>query len=364
MEGENVYRKAIIILSVALLAGCWDERLYKNSSVVSLAGIEGTMGEYKGYYAYPKTIDKQSQIMLIEAKGISPRDVRNNADMKVEQTLDLSELATLLISIDTVKEPLYDLLDIYFRDPQNPISIKVALTEGSVKPFVELTKEVTDNAGGYYERFIESTEKNTIYPKLNLQMIGSTLFDNAKDIAVPYIKMDEEEHSAEAAGVALFSGQVFTGKILNPKQSFYMLLLMDKASQHARIEYMLKLNGEDVPVTSEVIHLKRKWIINEEMKKITMDFKIDLEIEEFSKDHLYKEETFKTIEDMFQQRIQADFEEVLNILQEEKSDTLGIGRYIRAHHPKFFQQDWREQFASLTIEPKVKVTIIRTGILR
>ncbi len=364
MEGERVYRKGIILLLIVFLAGCWDERLYKNSSVVSLVGVEGKVGEYKGYYAYPKLIDDKSKIMVIEAEGISPRDIRNKADMKVEQTLDLSELATLLISSDTVKEPLYDILDIYFRDPQNPISIKVALTEGDVKPFIELTKEVTDNAGGYYQRFIESTEKNTIYPKLDLQMIGSTLFDDAIDISIPYIKMNKEKNIADAAGVALFSGQLFTGKILNPKQSLSMLLLMDEASQHARIEYMMNLNDKDIPVTSEVIHLKRKWTIYEEMKKITMDYKIDLEIDEFSQDHLYKKDILKTLEENFQQRIQADFEEVLQILQEQKSDTLGIGRYIRAYHPKMFKDDWHEQFASLTLEPKVKVSIIRTGILR
>ena len=67
---------------------------------------------------------------MIEADGISPRDVRNQANLKVEQTIDLSELSTILVSDQTVREPLYDILDIYFRNPQNPISIKIAVTEG------------------------------------------------------------------------------------------------------------------------------------------------------------------------------------------------------------------------------------------
>lgn len=139
-----MYRKGImLLLSMLLLAGCWDERLYKNASVVTLVGVDGYIGAYKGYYAYPNTAAQQNEV--IEADGISPRDVRNQANLKVEQTLDLSELSTILVSDQTVREPLYDILDIYFRDPQNPISIKIAVTEGDVKPFIELTKDL---AGG------------------------------------------------------------------------------------------------------------------------------------------------------------------------------------------------------------------------
>ncbi|MCT6818573.1 MAG: Ger(x)C family spore germination protein, partial [Lysinibacillus fusiformis] len=171
-----MFRKGIImVLSMLLLAGCWDERLYKNSSVVTLVGIEGYVGAYKGYYAYPTSMTQETEI--IEAEGLSPREVRTNANLKVEQTLDLSELSTILISDRTARESIYELLDIYFRDPQNPISIKIALTDGDVKPFVDLTKDLAGSAGSYYQRFIESSEDNTYFPKIDLQVVGSMLLD-------------------------------------------------------------------------------------------------------------------------------------------------------------------------------------------
>ncbi len=364
MEGEKVYRKGILVLVVVLLAGCWDERLYKNSSVVTLVGVDGTIGDYTGYYAYPKTTANQNEIMIIESTGLSPRDVRNKTNLKIEQTLDLSELSAILVSNDTVKAPLYDILDIYFRDPQNPITIKIAITEGEVKPYMEITKNLADSAGGYYQRFIESSEENTIYPKLDLQTVGSMLFDNAIDIALPYIKMNEEENRAEAAGVALFSGQTFTGKVLDPKQSLIMLLLMKQASKQARLTYMWHLDGNEIPVTSEVIHVKRKWTVNEQLKTIKMDYTIEIEVDEFSHDKLYKDYILDDVQTMIQNKVQADFEEVLKILQEQKSDTLGIGRHIRSYHPKMFKEDWHEQFVTLSLEPKVKVKVIRTGVLR
>ncbi|QSB09395.1 Ger(x)C family spore germination protein [Lysinibacillus fusiformis] len=358
-----MFRKgSIIILSIVLVAGCWDERLYKNASVVTLVGVEGYVGDYKGYYAYPNTTTQQNEV--IEADGISPRDVRTNANLKVEQTLDLSELSTILIADYTVRKPIYDVLDIYFRDPKNPISIKVAITEGDVKPYIDLTKDLAGSAGSYYERFIESTEENTFFPKLDLQTIGSMLFEQTVDIVLPYFQLSEDKQHAVVAGLALFSGQTFTGTVLTPKQSLIMLILMNQSNKQARMSYMWKHDGKEMPITANVIHIKRKWAVNEELRRITMDYQVEVEIEEFAQDHLYKDPIFKDVQQMIQEHVQAEFEEVIRILQNQKSDTLGIGRYIRAYHPKMFKEDWHAEYASLQLVPSVQVKIIRTGVLR
>ncbi|KPN97151.1 Ger(x)C family spore germination protein [Lysinibacillus sp. ZYM-1] len=358
-----MYRKELmIVMAVLLLAGCWDERLYKNSSVVTLVGIEGYVGAYRGYYAYPTTAAQETEI--IEAEGISPREVRTKANLKVEQTLDLSELSTILVSDQTAREPIYDLLDIYFRNPQNPISIKMAITEGDVKPFVDLTKNIASSAGGYYQRFIESSEDNTYFPKIDLQAVGSMLFDQTIDIALPYFQLSEDKKHAVASGLALFSGPTYTGTVLSPAQSLMMLLLMNQNSKAARMSYLWKNDGKVNPITVDVLKVKRKWTVNEELRTIDMAYTIEVEVEEFANDHLYKKEIFQDVQQMIEEKVQAEFEDVLRILQNQKSDTLGIGRHIRAYHPKMFKGDWHAEFASLLLKPKVQVKIIRTGVLR
>ncbi|MGE7794149.1 Ger(x)C family spore germination protein [Lysinibacillus fusiformis] len=358
-----MFRKGIImVLSMLLLAGCWDERLYKNSSVVTLVGIEGYVGAYKGYYAYPTSMTQETEI--IEAEGLSPREVRTNANLKVEQTLDLSELSTILISDRTARESIYELLDIYFRDPQNPISIKIALTDGDVKPFVDLTKDLAGSAGSYYLRFIESSEDNTYFPKIDLQVVGSMLLDQTIDIALPYFQLSEDKKHAVAGGLAIFSGRSFTGTVLTPSQSLTMLLLMNQKSKAARMSYLWQNDGKVNPITVDVLKVRRKWTVNEELRTIDMSYTIDVEVEEFPHDHLYKDEIFQDVQQMIEEKMQAEFEEVLRILQNKKSDTLGIGRHIRAYHPNMFKEDWHTEFSSLLLKPKVEVKIIRTGVLR
>lgn len=362
-----MFKRVFIVIAVStLLVGCWDERLYKNLSVVSLAGIDGHIGDLKGYYAYPTTPNDPTKYVVIEGSGTSARDVRNHADLKVEQTLDLSELSTLLINQDSATTPLYDYLDIYFRNPQSPITAKVALTDGSVKEFVDIGHQLPSDVGEYYQRFIESFERNSIFPKMTLQKVCLLILEKGKDLVLPYLNKDKKRGTPIAAGLALFKEQVFTGTVLDPKESLLLTLLMGEKGTNARISYMWEKEGKKLPVSLDVIRVKKKWKIEERGTTATVHFKYNLNvnIEEYPHDRLYKNIVRKDVEKFLTKKVQEDVEGVLKKLQDAQSDPLGVGLKVRAFHPKVWDKNWGEKFAQLTLKPEMKVTIERTGILQ
>jgi hypothetical protein len=55
---------------------------------------------------------------------------------------------------------------------------------------------------------------------------------------------------------------------------------------------------------------------------------------------------------------------VISILQEEKSDAIGLDRYIRVKNYELFDEDnWQDKFAELEISVNVKTEIVRIGII-
>ncbi len=47
------------------------------------------------------------------------------------------------------------------------------------------------------------------------------------------------------------------------------------------------------------------------------------------------------------------------------SDSLGIGRHVRAFHPKVWKKgDWNDTFSEIEIKPGITVEVKRTGILK
>ncbi|MER2190289.1 MAG: Ger(x)C family spore germination protein [Solibacillus sp.] len=340
-----------------LLAGCWDERLYKNSSVVSLTGFEGKMGDMTAYYAYPEATTEAMQTILITGHGVSPRAVRQNAELKVEQTLDLSVLSTVLISEETAaQDDLYDYLDIYFRDATNPITSKIALMQGELKPFFELSEKQQSASGEFYNRFITSLEENSMVIPYTLQTASSILFEPAQDLALPYIKMDEENRPI-ADGIALFSGRSFTGESLSATQGVLLNILNESLGSAARISYL----HEEGPASLRINQSKRNITVSE--NEIEINQKMEVILTEFPQDHLRDKQIRTELQQFFAEKIEKDMNEVIEKLQKAKCDALGLGRIVRAYHPSLYKEEWSEHFATLNIPVKVEVEIVKTGIL-
>ncbi|MEK4129523.1 Ger(x)C family spore germination protein [Solibacillus sp. FSL W8-0474] len=343
-------------MALLLLTGCWDERLYKNSSVVSLTGFEGTIGDLTALYAYPEATTEEMQTIIITGIGISPRDVRQDAELKVEQTLDLSVLSTVLISEDSAKDDIYEYLDGYFRDPNSPITSKLAIIQGDLKPFFELSEQKQTTAGEYYERFITSLEENSLVIPYTLQTACAILFENAQDLALPYLKMGEDGRPV-SDGLALFSGRAFTGSTLNTNEGVMLNILNNSLGFATRISYLYK----DSPVTVRINKTKRNLDISE--NKIVIEKKLELMVSEYPQDHLSEDIQRKDLQQFLTEKIEQDMNEVIKKLQEAKSDALGLGRSVRAFHPKYFKKDWNEHFSTMDISVKLSVEIVKTGIL-
>lgn len=308
------------------------------------------------YYAYPEATTTEMKTILITGYGVSPRDVRQDAEIKVEQTLDLSVLSTVLISEGTAEDDIYEYLDGYFRDAKSPITSKIALIQGELKPFFELSEDKQSTAGEYYSRFITSLEENSLVIPYTLQTAATVMFEDAQDLALPYLKMGED-NLPMSEGLALFSGRSFTGESLNTDEGVLLNILNDSLGSSTRITYLF----EGSPVTVGVNKLKKNLNISE--NKIEIALKLEFMLSEFPPDHINKASLRKELEKFLTEKIEEDMNEVIKKLQEAKCDAIGLGRNVRAFHPKFFKKDWNGHFSTMDISAKLSVEIVKTGIL-
>lgn len=349
----------MIIIGI-LLAGCWDERLYKEHSVVSLVGVEGKIGEVKAYYSYPEAVSNSSNLVIIESEGKTPREARADADTKVEQKLDVSMMSALLIGVSPAEEGLLNYLDIYYREPSTSISTLLILVEGGVKQYLEASKSWVAEAGEFFTRLIESNEKDSVVTRYTVQTAGAIFYAEGMDIALPYVKMDDDEQRPLIGGLGLFSGDKFTGRIIEKDQSIYLCMLIPKNKGTPQLSFLY--NGKPLSIT--VIRNNHDWTLTSS-NSIKLSYHLTIELDEYVDSELRDVEKVKEIEGFLNKEIQKKLTEVVNILQEEKSDPLGLGKSVRVKDFKMFnEKDWHETFANLNLEVEVKTEIVTVGIIQ
>lgn len=362
-------RKIIVflLLSSVFLSGCWDQRLYKELSVISVVGVDGNIGDLKAYYAYPSSSDDPTKYIVLEGVGKTAREVRINANKKTEQTMDIAELTTILVSEETAKKDLYSLLDVYYRSAESPMTAKVVITDGSTKKFLELKENFPKEIGEYYLDFIQSYEKASIYPVTNLEIAANQMFSEGRDLALPYLKTSGDKGLPEGEGIALFNGKDYTGEHLTLRESTFATLLGYKKSDIVELAYLMHKNGKDISVGFNAIRFKKKMKVTQDGSNIKVKYNIYMPIvmTEYPPDHLDQKQKRNELETFIEGRVEKDIARMFKRSQEASSDVVGIGEDIRAYHPNLWREGkWKEIYKDIKIEAKVKVKIVRSGSIR
>lgn len=356
-----------LLISSLFLSGCWDQRLYKDLSVISVVGIDGYIGDIKGYYAYPSSSSDPTKYIVLEGVGKTMREARINANKKTEQTMDTAELTTVLVSEESAKKDLYDLLDVYYRSAQNPMTAKVVITRGSSKKFLELKESIPKEIGEYYFDFIESFEQATIYPTTSLQLAATGMFSEGRDIGLPYLKTNGDTELPQAEGMALFSGKKYTGVHLSLRESTFATLFGFGKSKTVELAYLMDKNERKTSVGFNVLNFKKKMKITHDGDHIKVQYKIDMPIimTEYPPNHLNRKKEREQLEKFIEGRIESDIARMFKKCQEASSDVVGIGEDIRAYHPQLWREGkWKEVYKDIKIETKVNVNLVRSGSIR
>ncbi|MCM3743144.1 Ger(x)C family spore germination protein [Sporosarcina luteola] len=358
--------KKIILISIVcsfLLVGCWDERLFKDITIVPLIAYDGKQGSWTGYFTHAVVAKPDSiSFSTIQGSGVSIEDTRLDANRKTGELLDPSQVLVVLLTTEAAKTNPIETFDIAYRMPRTRLSGRLVVVEGDLAQYHKKTENMGKELPDYYEANLKTAELDSVIPDINIQSAARLLLDEGIDLQLPYMKMSEATGTPGVEGVALFSDKVFSGHTLNAKESTIIQILKKKPGKSAMFTYKWKKEDKDYPVTVTQNKVKKKWVITG--NSIHATYKMKFSVNEFAFDHLDKERSRKELEDFLSKELTKDFNDVVKKLQEAKSDPVGFGRTVRAFHPQLWKKGkWQDTFAELEINVKVEAEITRTGIL-
>lgn len=365
-------KKSIIctLTLLLLLTGCWDQQLLRDVTMISSIGMDKGPDGKVNYTVVGRNIQENAKkkVQILSTQGSTPREARTNIDRRIAESMTASKLRILLFSEELARsQPIYPILDVFYRDPRNALTAKLAVVQGSAQEI--LSNEYPDKplVIDYSVDLIESEEEATGVNKTNIQLVCPILFDPGEDTTLPYLKAGKSD--IELIGLALFDDQQMTGS-LSPSESTLFLLLNNQKATTALINQ--KISQERTPeilnyVSINVVKSKSKMKLHVKDKdNITADIDLLLKIDvsEYPKDNFTRESEAKKMAHTLSTRLTDQAYEVIKKLQEANCDALGIGRRIIAfHHDVWNEIDWKKAYPNIKITPKVTVEIIQHGII-
>lgn len=352
------------MLCIPLLSGCWDNLSFRDLQVVTLIGIEGEKGNVTIHFSFPSQTDNSIEYLIAKAQGYSFADAKNEINVRTSEVIDISQLEVLLVSEETAESNLIEYLDNLYRTPRNRLSSKVALIRGDMESFMTQTnpKGIGKNVPDFITHLLKTSDDYSMSTSHDIQKVGTLLFSEGKDLALPVLEIGEESGHPEIAGTALFKGKSASGTVLTTSESKIMSIMEHNPGKFLRGTYEVEVDGKKDLMTIEYVTGKKDWKIQGE--KVHMSYDIDVEIEEFPIGPVLEKNRIEILEKQLSEQVTADMQNLLSVLQEAGSDPLGLGRTVRAFHPDLWKRgDWNETFSELDITADAKIKIRRTGIL-
>ncbi|MGM9921075.1 MAG: Ger(x)C family spore germination protein [Bhargavaea sp.] len=354
-----------VLPAVLLLSGCWDELVFRDIQVVTMAGIDGNQDEVTVYYGFPELLDSQPVPQSLESKGRTYSEARNMANERSDEVLDLSYLQVFLISEEAAKHRIYDFMDSFFRVPRNRVTGHMAIAQGDMKQYFDNpgSSGAPKNESETFGKKIDTFHKYSLSTMYDLQQVCTILFDDGMDLSLPVLKIEEQTGEPELAGTGLFSGMEYTGEVLSLDEGRLLAMLKKETGTILRLNYDVEVEGEKTPIQIEIISNKQKIKIKGE--HVDIELRIKAEVEEFAHGAVYKnQKQMDRLGKELGKLVEEDVNKLIGKLQEAESDAIGIGRRVRAfHHDLWEKAKWSETYPSLEIDASVELKIERTGIL-
>ncbi|GAA0307010.1 Ger(x)C family germination protein [Gracilibacillus halotolerans] len=362
----------LLICILLLLAGCWDERLLKNSRTVYLSGFDlNENGDYQiTSIIRDMNISESSRgeisILneLVTGKGSSIKEASMTIDRSVPGNYDPAKGRALILGIDVAKGDIYNVLDAFYRDPRVDLNAKIAVTDNSANELIAHLSENEVEKGEYLYELIHSSEINSEIQNITLRSIRTYLFDEGKDFMLPYLSKDEAENEVIINGVALFHDHSFTGQLLTPAESTLLILFMEKKSKQVLLTEQLDKDA-NVSVSYNVKSVSRKLKLRKE-EKVHADIllELDVEIVDYPPDQLNKQERISFLEIQISKILTEKADNLFKKLAANQSDILGLGREIIAFYPSIWEEIKGENYyEQILVNPKVKVNVRSGGIV-
>ncbi|TGB05381.1 Ger(x)C family spore germination protein [Halobacillus salinus] len=368
-------RLLIILCALVLLTGCWDERQFKNVKLVLTMGFdEGEDGKIVETVSIP-TINRasegqsQERVQILSTEANTPLEARDFTDQSISESFDPGKLRVLVIGEELAKKNIYSVLDEFYRNPSNNLNAHLAIAKGKASEVLSYQNISDTRISEYISGLLEGAEASSHTTGENIQLICAELFEPGEDFSLPLLAVDEEKQSIKFSGMGLFHGNHYSGIDIPVGQATMYLLLQGYKGKSAHLTKKVSDKFEDERynyVTVNVIKYKRKVDIKAEGDTVSTDINLKLRVRvvEYPADHLDKKSTIDELDKKLSETLTKDAEEIIGMMQEANSDIWGIGRQVRAYHPKVYEKlDWKETFPNMKITPKVDVEIVQHGII-
>ncbi|MCR6790144.1 MULTISPECIES: Ger(x)C family spore germination protein [Bacillus cereus group] len=367
-----------IVICCVYLIGCSQRIPLEKVSLILLIGLDRTPnGEMKVGTSIPLFHHKKQKDTVehwVHASTIY--EGFSKIDTKLTGYVTSSKAEVILIGKKFAQEENWiQALDSSYRDPYATINAKVVLVDGSAEDIFKIHRPDKPPLPSYISGVIESSIQDNQSVSSTIQQLMREQNEQGMTQAVPIIKKTKNE--IDTVGIAFLNRK---GKYLThiPKKDVKFFNLINKQKSSGRMILHLELppkkSNKKTNTSIFVQNATRKIDVNFQNGKFVFNLDINANVAlvektnaNLIKEHYDNKKNINNLENAIEKEINKELQNMLDEIQQNKIDPIGLSLYARAFQYKEWKkrkEDWLQALAEAKINVKTHVKIKDTGTIR
>ncbi|TWE05059.1 spore germination protein KC [Neobacillus bataviensis] len=392
MKVKGAILTVLLVVMVALLSGCWNQRELNKIAIVMAMGVDkveqtdnyrvsfqvvnpgavasGQTGGGAGAVEMPVTVFTSTGRTLLEA-------IRKSSQ-RVPRELFFSHMQLLVIGEDLAKSGVTELFDYFDRGHEVRLTTKVIVTRGTkaesiLKILTPLEKIPANGLAGEMDmseklwseninNTIDDVIKTFVTEGKNPIISGAAIIGNTKE-GFKKTEQSSPPTLMETRGVAIFKdgklsrwvdGHAARGILLvQNKVKSTLVVLKPTGNKEVDIEILRSLTDVRTEIKAGIplIHIR----IRQEGQLGGITYPLDLS----------KSKELVKLQKEWSKVTNKEVKEAVKVAESAKSDIFGIGEGMKRSNPKEWEglkKEWNETFVKAKVYVTVDSIIRRTGM--
>ncbi|MDY0853930.1 Ger(x)C family spore germination protein [Bacillus thuringiensis] len=367
-----------IVICCVYIIGCGQRIPLEKVSLILLIGLDRTPnGDIKVGTSIPLFHHKQSKSTIEHwTQASTVYTGFSKIDTKLTGFMTASKAEIILIGKKLAQEANWlQELDSSYRDPYATINAKVVLVDGPAEEIFKIHKPSKPSLSSYINGVIESSIQNNQSVSSTIQQLMREQNEEGMTQIIPVIKKTKNE--IDTIGIALLDRQ---GKFLTriPKKDVKFFNLINKSKNTGRMILHLALppkkSNKKTNTSIFLQNATRKIDVNFKNGKFLFNLDINANVAlvektnaNLIKEHYDNKKNINNLEKAIGKEINKELQNMLDEIQQNKIDPIGLSLYARAFQYKEWKKvkgDWLQALAEAKINVKTHVKIKDTGTIR
>ncbi|CAM3947214.1 Ger(x)C family spore germination protein [Paenibacillus alkaliterrae] len=401
---KSVKLVCVMLITVPLLTGCWDQLEIDERAVVLGVSIdvagedaeqeESEVGHVQGAVPAPRSgmvrvgvqialpgriplgpgegggsqEDSQQTVWVIEVVGHSINDAFMNLQQQISSKLFFGHLRVIVISEALAKKGLENVNDYFRRNSEVRRMAWMMISKGHAMGLMRAAPKLERMPTLYLMSTLDEGINLGRFPKDYLGIFWSNTSKKGQEGFLPYVEMKKEQN-VEIMGLAYFKNNRMVGVTKPLEIAGYLGL---KGVNPAGYSAVINLEGMDESVMTNVTQRGSKFDlqIKNGLPHFTIDVNLEVNLEEKMNDEqlIDNTETIKSIDRKQEEVSEKFYKDIIRKTQEKGSDIFGFGEYVRAKKPGYWnkriktKENWQRMYKDATFDVNVTVNVRRIGM--